>query len=161
MIYLKILNPKHKKLFRGLAIMTLLLFSLTINACYTYKTEYYSPEELRTKDDYSVQKVILKNDSIVNLENYDVMYVHNTDSSKNVLLCEYYSERNSIGLTPQAELKIKKSTYEIKLDKILKAKVETKKLDLMKTFAFISAGLVLLIVSLIYFISEVDCIGCF
>ena len=147
MIYSKILNPKHKKLFRGLAIITLLLFSLTLNACYTYKTEYYSPQELRTKDDYTVKEIKLSNDSNINLEKQYITYIQNTDKSKDVFQW-LRTDTVFIKLVPEKEFKINNSVSEIRLDSILKAKVETKKFNLGKTMLYsggIIAGLALIL----------------
>jgi len=147
MIYSKILDQKYKKLLSGLAIVMLLLFSLTLNSCYTYKTEYYSPEELRTKDDYTVKILTLNNDSNINLEKQEITYLQNTDKSQDVFQW-LRIDTVFIKLVPEKEFKINNSVSEIRLDSILKAKVETKKFNLGKTMLYsggIIAGLALIL----------------
>jgi len=152
MIFSKILNPKYTLLFRVISVVILSVFSFTFYSCFTYKTEYYSPEELRTKNNYTIEVIKLKNDSIINIISNKAEYIWNKDSTKDAILC---TKIDTIELksAPERQYKIKQSLSEIKLIEIMNAKVEIKKLNLVNTIiAASSVGLI--IASIIYIIHE-------
>lgn len=142
MIYSKILNPKHKKLFRGLAIMTLLLFSLTINACYTSNTDLYTPEKLKTIDtnecDYDIQKIKLKDGSDLSKEKGDFNNAEITDTAG------YLLRVLKIDTTFSNEKKtITQRNYKnIKIEDILRLKVKTAEFSTGNTVLFVAGTIV-------------------
>lgn len=145
MIYSKILNPKHKKLFRELAIMTLLLFSLTINACFTVKTEYYSPDEFNGNDKKDIIEIKFRNGNHLNPRDNYYFNVKNIDTIADVVLLEIIDT----SYINYDSAKITKIFKEIKFENILNLKTETNKINIGNTL-LVGLGIGVVILALIF-----------
>ena len=144
MIYSKILNPKHKKLFRGLAITMLLMFSLTLNACFTTKTEYYSPDEFNDNDNKDITEIKFRNGNhLKSLDNY-YFNLKKIDTIADVILLEIIDTI----YTSYDTAKITKIFEEIKFENILNLKTETNKIHIGNTLLVgLGIGVVILAIS--------------
>jgi hypothetical protein len=149
MLYTKIFSPKYRNYLRGITYSVFFAFLLSLTSCYTFNEETITPEQLKSKKDYDIREVKTKNDSTINLENYEVTYIPKPDSTKEILKCEKMSYDGKF--IEQYKYKSQISRFDIKLDSISKIKIEISKYHKEYTpLLYIAGGLV--IGSIIYLI---------
>jgi hypothetical protein len=150
MIYTKIFSPKYRNYIRGITYSVFFAFLLSLTSCYTVSEETISPKELYIKDNYTILEAKLKNDSVVNLEEYNVRHIPKSDNTKGVLRCV---EKESVysQVTGRKDSAQKKNMFDLKVENISKLKIETSKSDAATTL--IISGSVILLLSLIVFIA--------
>jgi hypothetical protein len=122
MIYTLILKPKFRNTLRILAFIILIAFSATLYSCQTVYTEDYTPDKLKTDEDVKYIEAKTKNDSTINLSDYNVTYHENNKDSSKILLLKKPDTKN---------------TTELNLKNIKNIKVEKSKDDVGKTAVFI------------------------
>jgi hypothetical protein len=150
MMYTKVFLPKYRHYLKGIVLFVLSIFLITLNSCYTVSEVAITPQALKTKEDYTILEAKLKNDSVVNLEKYNVSYIPKNDSTKGVLRC---AEKESVysQVTGHKDYTQKKPIFEIKTDDISKLKIESSEFDASTTL--IVSGIVISLLSLIVFIT--------
>jgi hypothetical protein len=150
MLYTKIFSPKYRNYLRGITYSVFFAFLLSLTSCYTVSEETITPQELKTKKDYTILEAKMKNDSVVNLEEYNVRHIPKSDSTKGVLRCV---EKESVysQVTGRKDSAQKKNMFDLKVESISKLKIETSKFDASTTL--IVSGIVILLLSLIVFIA--------
>ena len=122
MIYTLIFKPKFRNTLRILAFIILVAFSISICSCQTVYTEDYTPDKLKTDEDVKYLEAKTKNDSTINLYDYNVTYHENYKDSSKILLLKKPDTKN---------------TTELNLKNIKNIKVEKSKDNVGKTTIFI------------------------
>jgi hypothetical protein len=139
MIYSRLLKPANSKYIRGIVLFLMLIFLVTMNSCYTVTEEKITAEDIEYMTEYEITGVITKNDSAINLEDYDVSYIYGSDSTKGILKC--VGKTSSSDFTNQRNNKNLKPAFEIKMDSVSQLKIEKSKYDANKA-ALVTLGIV-------------------
>jgi hypothetical protein len=154
MINKLILKPKYRNILKTLVLVILIAFSATLYSCQTVYTENYTPEKFKTDENVKILEVTSKNDSTINLSDYNVIYKENHKDSSNILLIE---KADTIFVKEQGpnSYKLKRILYELNLKDVKNVKVEKTTLNVGKTALLVGcAALVMIaIAGIIYIIS--------
>lgn len=127
--------PEFKKIIRVISVILIVVFSASFYSCQTYYTETYTPENMKQDENVTILEVTSKNDSTINLSDYNVMYKENYKDSLSVLWFETI-DTNLIKTEPRKEYKITEKINVINLKDISKLKVEKSKFSLEKTLLY-------------------------
>lgn len=139
MFYSKILSPKYRVYLRGITYSVFFAFLLSLTSCYTVSEETITTEQMNYRKDYEVLGVITKDNSVINLEKYNVEYIQGAGKSKGTLWCVNKYNYSS-------------NTFEIKLDSISKVRIENSKYDREKStivYAVVGVGSAIIIFTVI------------
>lgn len=131
MIYSNILNPKYRSLVRVFVLILVSIFTVTLYSCQTSYIETYTPEQLRADEENEGTKVLevkTKNDSTINLADYDAKYYQTFNELKDVIV---WKKADTVILKSETKMenKLRNNFSKISLQDIINANVEKEKIN--------------------------------
>jgi hypothetical protein len=145
MLFHIITSSKHRKSFEFLVYLLTFTFILTFNGCFTTYKETVKAENYKTKPEYEIVNVIMKNGLVINLRNKQARYYSKYEDKKNVIL--YLS----IGDTTKLPGEVFKYAYKkniIELKDVLSVTIEKEEaqvgLTILATLGMIVGALALI-----------------